>query len=250
MSQNARERIIVALDVASAEEAAELILKLRDHVGMFKVGLELLNSCGIGVVKTLRELGGKIFLDVKFNDIPNTVAGASRAVTKLGISMFNVHALAGLETMAAALEASSQEAKIHGVERPLLLGVSILTSIDQKIMNQQLRIPGSVEAEVVHLAALIEQAGLDGIISSPQEIAPIRALSDRLIIVTPGVRPSWAAANDQKRTMSPSEAIRAGASYIVIGRPITKPPANIGGPVDAAELIAAEIEAAFKKVEM
>jgi orotidine-5'-phosphate decarboxylase len=248
MTKLAKERIIVALDVAVESEAVELVTKLREHVGLFKIGLELLNSEGIRIVHRITDLGGKIFLDGKFNDIPNTVAGASRAVTRLGVKMFNVHAMGGFEMMKLSLQAAKEEASRLGTEQPIILGVTILTSVDQVTMNQELRIPGDVETQVVHLAKLAEKAGLDGVIASPHEIeAILRSVSREMLIVTPGVRPSWAAAQDQKRIMTPAEAILKGASYLVIGRPITIPPTKIGTPIDAAKLIAEEIAGALAK---
>ena len=246
--EQAKQRIIVALDVDTRDEAMKLVNNLRDHVGLFKVGLELLSSEGIGIVREIVGLGGSVFLDGKFKDIPNTVAGASRAVTRLGVNMFNVHTMGGLEMMKAAAKASHEEAARLGITRPLVLGVTILTSIDKVMLNQQLCIPGEVETQVVHLATLAEEAGLDGVIASPQEAeAILNRVSSHMIIVTPGVRPVWAATGDQKRVMTPSEAIARGAAYLVIGRPITKPPAEIGTSVNAAEKIAEEIATALER---
>lgn len=243
---SAREKIIVALDVSSRKEAVELVTKLGEHVGMFKVGLELLNSEGPDIVRIVNQLGARVFFDGKFNDIPNTVAGASRAVTRLGVSMFNVHTLGGVEMMKAAHNASAEESSRLGVDRPLVLGVTVLTSINQITMNQQLAIPGDIQGQVAHLASMANEAGLDGVIASPNEIEVICAKVPReMIIVTPGVRPSWASAQDQKRIMTPREAILKGATYVVIGRPITKPPAEIGTPVDAARRIGEEIQNAL-----
>ncbi|MCL0070527.1 orotidine-5'-phosphate decarboxylase [Dehalococcoidia bacterium] len=248
MLDSTHERIIVALDVPTELEALELVRTLKGHVGLFKIGLELLTWEGVGIVQKVAELGGKVFYDGKFNDIPNTVAGASRGVTRLAVRMFNVHAMGGVEMMKLALEAATEEARKLQVERPLVLGVTILTSIDQATMKEQLQIPGDIESQVVHLTKLAEKAGLDGVIASPQEIIAIRSHASRqILIVTPGVRPSWAATQDQKRIMTPGEAIKNGASYVVIGRPITKPPAQIGTPVDAARRVAEEIAAALAK---
>ena len=242
MELPAKQRIIVALDVATETEAIELVHELREHVGLFKVGLELINSAGIGVVRRITELGGRVFLDGKFKDIPNTVAGASRGATGLAVTMFNVHAMGGLEMMKAAVKACEEETAKLQIQRPMVLGVTMLTSIDQAVMNHELRIPGDIETQVVHLARLAEKAGVDGIIASPHEIEAIRkCLSRPMLIVTPGIRPSWAVAQDQKRVMGPGEAILKGASYLVIGRPITKPPDEIGTPADAARRVAKEI---------
>jgi len=245
-----QQRIILALDVGSGEEALKLVHMLRGSVGFFKVGLELLNSASITIVQEITKLGGKVFLDGKFHDIPNTVAGASRAVTRSGVSMFNVHTMGGMEMMKFAAIAAEEESSKLEIERPAILGVTILTSVDQDILNQQLGITGDMEAQVVHLAELAEEAGLDGVIASPHEIEAIRKhVSKQMLVVTPGVRPTWAAAQDQKRIMTPGEAILRGASYLVIGRPITKPPAEIGTPVDAAKQVAEEIATALAKQE-
>ncbi len=244
INPRAKECIIVALDVECEEEALDLVIALRDYVGFFKVGLELVNSVGYSVVQKIKDLGGQIFLDLKFMDIPNTVAGASRGAVRQGVKMFNVHTLGGLEMMKAAVNAVDLESSKFQSGRPLLLGVTILTSISQSIMNNDLRISGSIGGQVAHLASMASQAGLDGVIASPQEVEVIRNhVSNKMFIVTPGVRPVWAAANDQKRVMTPGEAIRAGASLVVIGRPITRPPGEIGTPVHAALLVLEEISA-------
>jgi len=242
MGALAKDRIIVALDVPTERAAVDLVIALRDHVGLFKVGLELLTSEGIQVVRKITDLGGNVFLDGKFNDIPNTVAGASRGATRMGIRMFNVHTMGGMDMMKAALKAAAAESSELEIQRPLILGVTLLTSIDQNILNAQLRIPGDIESQVVQLTRLAEEAGLDGVIASPKEIeAILRNVSRQMIIVTPGVRPVWASPQDQRRVMTPGEAIARGATYVVVGRPITKPPAEVGNPVDAVHRIADEI---------
>jgi orotidine-5'-phosphate decarboxylase len=247
----ARERIIVPLDVSTEKEAIELVLSLREHVGIFKIGLELLNSVGIDVVRKVVDLSGGVFFDGKFMDIPNTVAGASRAVARLGVRMLNVHAMGGVEMMRASAEASREEAQRHGITPPILLGVTVLTSIDQASLRDELKVPGSVEDHVVHLATMAAEAGLEGVIASPHEIEAIsKKVSGNLLVVTPGVRPAWAAATqDQKRVMTPGEAILKGASHVVIGRPITRPPAEIGSPVEATKLVIEEINVALRRRE-
>ncbi len=246
----ARGKIILAIDVPSEKEALSMVEKLREHVGLFKVGLELLSSAGPEIVRRIVEAGGEVFLDGKFLDIPNTVAGASRAVTKLGVRMFNTHALGGSRMMQRAVEASAEEAAVMSRERPMVLAVTILTSIDQAAMSRDLRIPGSVGDQVGHLARLAFSAGLDGVIASPQEARELRHdLPDTMAIVTPGVRPSWASSGDQKRITTPGEAVRNGASYLVIGRPITDPPTEIGDSVSAARAISDEIGIALENME-
>lgn len=243
MIANARERVIVALDTDNEREALSLVEALRDQVKIFKVGLELLCSAGIGIVPRITALGADVFLDGKFMDIPNTVAGASRSASKVGVRMFNVHCLSGIEAMRAAVEATHSSNP-----RPLVLGVTILTSIDQAKLNKELGIAGDLDYQVVRLAQLALAAGLDGVIASPQETTAIRkAVSKDMLIVTPGVRPLWASLDDQRRTTTPGEAIRNGASYIVVGRPITRPPANVASPTIAAQLILDEVESELSK---
>jgi len=265
MKTEARDRIIVALDVDSLDKALSLVKELHPYVGYFKVGLELLTSEGAPkVVRAIKEAGGKVFYDGKFKDIPNTIAGASRAVTRLGVDMFNVHCLGGRAMMKAALQAAEEVSKTQGILRPTLLGVTILTSLNYDDLVElgifdELNIADPeelakikrerLESLVAHnLAWLAQECGLDGVIASPQEIQAIRDYCQpEFQIVTPGVRPIWAAVGDQKRVMTPGEAIKAGATYLVIGRPITQPPPAIGGPAEAAKKIAEEIEEEIEK---
>ena len=221
MSKN---KIILPLDVDTTAKATELVKLLKDDVGAFKVGLELVNSAGLGIFEQVREAGaGRIFYDCKFHDIPNTVAGASRAVVRLGVWMFNVHCAGGFAMMKAAKDAAVEESAKLGTPCPLVIGVTVLTSIDQAVLNDEMRVPGAVADHVIHLAKLAREAGLDGVVASPHEIEPIRsACGPDFLIITPGVRPAGADIGDQKRVMTPSEAVRKGADYLVIGRPITK----------------------------
>lgn len=258
-----KDRIIAALDVSSAYDAEILLQEIREHIGCAKVGLELLTAEGAPhVVQTMRAFGARVFYDGKFMDIPNTVAAAVRAVTKLGVDMLNVHCLGGPAMMKAAAEAAAREAEVLGIPRPKVLGVTILTSLndgDLRAMGVEARVgpddfsfklaeqdQADVEIIVTRLARLAKECGLDGVITSPQEIAAIRQeCGAGFLIVTPGVRPEWAATQDQKRVMTPGDAIRAGADYLVIGRPITKPPAEIGSPLDAVRNIVDEIAGAL-----
>ncbi|MBI2342561.1 MAG: orotidine-5'-phosphate decarboxylase, partial [Deltaproteobacteria bacterium] len=225
---NPKEKIIVALDAQTLGEASSLAGLIGPEVGALKVGLELLTSQGAPkVVSALSP--SRLFFDGKFKDIPNTVAGASRAVTRLGVWMFNVHALGGVAMMAAAKDAAAKTADELKTRRPLILGVTILTSIDAKALNEigfeHVRDAGELKKLVVRLSLLSKQAGLDGVVASPQEIKAIReTCGGDFLIVTPGIRPSWAGAADQKRIMTPREAVNDGADYLVIGRPITNPP--------------------------
>ncbi len=232
-------RIILPLDVDTPEKAVALVELLKDEVGAFKVGLELVNSAGFKIFGMIAQAGAKkIFYDGKFHDIPNTVAGASRAVARMGIWLYNVHCSGGVAMMRTAREAAGQEAERLGKEPPKVIGVTLLTSIDQRQLNEELRVPGALVYQVVEMAGLAREAGLDGVVASPYEIEHIRAACGKdFMIVTPGVRPLGSARGDQKRVMTPKEAIDHGADYLVIGRPITK----AQDPRAAARAISKEI---------
>ncbi|MCE5322211.1 orotidine-5'-phosphate decarboxylase [bacterium] len=235
-----KQKIIIPLDVDIPDKAVELVHKLSGEVGAFKVGLELINIAGPAIFDKIKSAGAdKVFYDCKLHDIPNTVAGASRAIAKRGLWLFNVHCAGGLDMMKAAKQASVESAEQAGVEPPKVIGVTILTSIDQCVLNDQMRVPGTVADQVVHFAKLAKEAGLDGVVASAHEIEKIRqACGDNFMIVTPGVRPAGGDVGDQKRVMTPGEAVRRGSDYLVIGRPIIK----AGDPVAAARAIADEIE--------
>jgi orotidine-5'-phosphate decarboxylase len=239
------ERIIVALDVPTETEALTLAASLKDHAGLFKVGLELLMSAGVGVVPRLTALGVGVFLDAKFHDIPNTVAQASRAATRLGAAMFTVHALGGSEMLRAAVEAAHEEASKLGCSTPLVLAVTILTSLDHSMLADELGIPRTMEDQVAALSRLALSSGVRGVVASPQEVACVLSSAPGMTVVTPGVRPAWAGADDQRRTATPGEAVRRGAGYVVVGRPITRPPRGVASPVEAATRVAREIEQAL-----
>lgn len=235
----AKDRLIVALDVDTVEKAEKLVAQLKDHVGMFKVGMELYNSVGPEILRRLHALGGKIFLDLKFHDIPNTVGQAAEVVTGHGVYMFNLHASGGQKMMRAALEKSSLKSRGMGITKPLIIAVTILTSMDQATLENEIGINKPIQEQVVTWAKLAQKSGLNGVVASPLEIKAIReACGDDFVIVTPGVRPTWAATNDQKRVMTPKEAVQSGATYLVVGRPITANPK----PADAAKRILEEME--------
>ena len=213
--------IIVALDLPSPQKALKLAGELAPVVGTFKVGKQLFVSGGPDVVRKLRATGAKVFLDLKLHDIPNTVAKAVIAATDLGVQMTTVHASGGTEMLAAAENAAHEQAAMLRAEAPLVLGVTVLTSMDDNNLAE-LGIAGSVQEQVLRLAKLATGAGLRGLVCSPREIEMLRAeLGGTVQLVTPGIRPEWSQANDQKRTMTPAEAIQAGANWLVIGRPIT-----------------------------
>ena len=237
----ASERIIVALDVDSEARAVELVGELRGHCGVFKVGLELLNAAGYGVLTKLRDAGAdKIFYDAKLHDIPNTVAGAMRGIAKMGAWCVTVHAAGGAEMLTAATEVAKTTAESEGIAPPKIFAVTLLTSIGPDALQNELRVSDSVAEYVAALAKMAYNSGCAGVIASPQEIAIVRAaVPDRnFLIITPGVRPAGSQTGDQARVMTPAAAIQSGADYLVIGRPIVAAP----NPAAAAQKIAAEME--------
>jgi len=217
------DRLVLALDVDDEREALELVSELKGSVGVFKVGHQLFTAYGPDIVRKIIGMGGRVFLDLKYHDIPNTVAKAAAEAVKLGVSIFNVHALGGLEMMRAAAESAKETAEKRNLPLPAVLAVTVLTSMDQKGLRRELKIVRSLSREVVHLARLARRAGMHGVVASPHEIRLLRrAIRGEFVILTPGVRPEWAAADDQKRVMTPGEAVTAGADYIVVGRPVLK----------------------------
>jgi orotidine-5'-phosphate decarboxylase len=238
-TDHVKDRLIVALDFSGRDRALVLVERLSGLVGMFKVGMQLFTAEGPRFVRELIEAGERVFLDLKFHDIPNTVAGAAQASAALGVSMFNVHALGGSEMMRAAIFATS---RCSG-ERPKVLAVTLLTSIDEPALSE-LGIAPDANSEVVRLAQLARDSGLDGVIASPREVKLIRerVAPERFIILTPGVRPKWAESGDQRRIATPADAMRDGADFIVIGRPITAS----SDPRSAAERVLEEIDKALR----
>lgn len=233
------KELIVPLDLPELKEATELVDQLSEHVNWFKIGNQLFTATGPAAIKMLKDRGKRVFLDLKFHDIPNTVARASEVVTTLGVDMFNVHASGGLEMMRSAVKAVEAKSAEIGISKPILLGVTVLTSIDEKQLYD-LGVERELSSQVVYLARHSKEAGLDGVVASPMELKLIRdAIGDDFVIVTPGVRPIWAAKDDQKRVMTPREAIDAGADMIVVGRPIRNAP----NPEEAAIAIIQEIDA-------
>ncbi len=234
-------KVLLPLDVDSAERAVTLARALQDEVAGFKIGLELFNVAGPEIFGRLREATRPdipIFYDCKFHDIPNTVAGASRAAAKHGLWMFNVHASGGKEMLRAAVQAAGEGADAAGAAKPLVIAVTVLTSIDQNMLHDQLGVVGkTLPEQVVTLAKSAQDSGCDGVVASPQEIALLRQVcGPDFVLVIPGVRPAGADLGDQKRVMTPGEAVRAGADYLVVGRPITAAP----DPVVAARAVNAE----------
>jgi len=232
-----KEKIIFALDVEHFREAQQWVNLLKDQVGIFKVGKQLFTHAGPKVVDMIRQKGQKVFLDLKFHDIPNTVAKAGEEATKLHVSMFNLHALGGSEMMKKTVETSKATAKSLGIPKPLILAVTILTSMDEEILKE-VGIHGPILEEVGRLAQLSLRAGVDGVVASPQEIGIIRQkCGEDFLIITPGIRLPTGKKDDQKRTLSPKEAVLAGANYLVIGRPIKE----AKDPLEAVQKIIEDI---------
>jgi orotidine-5'-phosphate decarboxylase len=214
--------IIVPLDVPTRDEALALTEKLAGSVGAFKIGKELFVSEGPSIVREIRATGANIFLDLKFHDIPNTVAGAVRAATRLDVQMVTIHTCGGTDMMVAAEIAAQQEATAQGQQPPLVLGVTVLTSMDAEDINE-VGTNGEVAPQVKRLAKLAATSGLRGLVCSPLEIEMLRAvLPPEVKLVTPGIRPATSDTQDQKRVMTPAQAMTAGADWLVIGRPITQ----------------------------
>ncbi len=232
-----KTQLIVALDVDTKEKALSLVEKLKAEVEIFKIGSELFTSCGPDIVTAVKENGCGIFLDLKFHDIPNTVAKAAARAVRLGVSILNVHALGGYDMMSKCAQAVATEAKALKIAKPKLIAVTVLTSMDENSLKK-IGINDTMEKQVLKLAKLAQDASLDGVVASPSEVKLIRTeMAEEFIIVTPGVRPEWAVANDQKRIATPKEAVLDGATYIVVGRPIVEAP----DPLAAAKRILEEM---------
>jgi len=221
--EDAHNRLIIALDYPDLAPALDVARLLLRQVTMFKVGLELFNVAGPAAVTSLRDLGAGVFYDSKFHDIPNTVAGAAAAAARLGVSMFNVHTLGGRTMMAAAKEAALGAAEEAGFTRPLVIGVTVVTSLGDDELQHELGIPAPAREAVLRLALQAKEAGLDGVVASAHEVADIKRLCGKdFLTVTPGIRPAGADRGDQARVATPGEAVRAGADYLVVGRPVTR----------------------------
>jgi len=212
--------ILVALDVPTADAAVELAAKLASVVGGFKIGSELFTAAGPDIVTRIRSTGAKVFLDLKFHDIPNTVSKAVASATRLDVQMLTIHTSGGAEMMRAAETSAQQTAQQRGAEAPLVLGVTVLTSTDANALSQ-VGVEPNVGRQVERLASLAVQSGLRGLVCSPLEIASLRQILPATVqLVTPGIRSGTEQKDDQKRTLSAKEAIAAGANWLVIGRPI------------------------------
>lgn len=239
---SAKERLILAVDTSTLEGARRIVDELSEYVGVFKVGLELLMNEGPQVLNLFQERQLNVFFDGKFLDIPNTVAKATEGVARAGVRMFTVHASGGSKMLRACADAATKGATEAGKSVPISLGVTVLTSMDQAMLTDELNVSKTVGEQVLSLAELCRKSGITGIVASAEEVQQLRtALGASMVLVTPGVRPTWAEANDQSRIVTPSDALRRGADYLVIGRPILAAPDR----KDAARRIIAEMEEAL-----
>jgi len=232
------EKLILALDVADCDYAVELVERFSSHIEIFKVGLELHTRAGSKIIDEIHKRGKKVFLDLKFHDIPTTVAKAGVAAVRQGVYMFNVHASGGLDMMMKCRDEVVNVCLRENIAKPRIIAVTVLTSMSQDVLRHEVGILHSLKTHVRHLAGLALKAGLDGVVASAQEAAMIRGHCGRgFLIVAPGIRPSWSSAHDQHRMTTPKHALREGADYLVMGRAIL----NSDNPLRAIELIRAEI---------
>ncbi|MCL6471610.1 MAG: orotidine-5'-phosphate decarboxylase [Firmicutes bacterium] len=240
LSLKSKERLIIALDVKSKEEVSSICSAIGDKAVFYKVGLQLFLAEGWDIIRLLKDYGAKVFLDLKLHDIPYQVAGACREIVRAGVDMLTVHTMGGSEMMKEAALAVKRESDRNNTLPPILLGVTVLTSLNQ-VGAGEIGIKYPIEEQVANLAVLARKSGMDGVVASPQEVATIRkAVGKEFVVVTPGIRSSTDATNDQKRIMSAYDAIRAGSNYLVVGRPIVK----ADDPAAAAAKIVSEIEKA------
>lgn len=222
INKSIKDKIVLALDVDTLEEAKELILELKDYVGVFKVGLQLYTQNGNEIIDFMTEQGLEFFLDVKLLDIPNTVAKASENIVKRGASFFNIHTLGGAEMMKQSVQSAKARAKKLGVKEPLILGVTVLTSISDDVLKNELGIDQKSNDYVLKLAKLAKDSGLSGVVASTWEARKIKELCGKdFKVLCPGIRPEWSLKNDQKRAATPNVAIKEGADFLVIGRVVT-----------------------------
>lgn len=234
----AKQRLIFALDVASFDEVKKYVSLLADEVGLFKVGKQLFLHGGPQVVRLIHEQGGQVFLDLKFHDIPRTVAKASVEATRLGVRMFNLHASGSLEMMRFTVREVGKVCRAENLRRPKILAVTVLTSLSKDDLKRTGVVTG-VENQVVRLAKLAKEAGMDGVVASPLEVTRIRReCGKNFLLVVPGVRARGESWDDQKRVLTPQEAISAGADYLVVGKPIR----DAKDPREAARQIVQEME--------
>lgn len=242
--KSARDKLVLPLDVNTMEEARELVKELKDHVGVFKVGLQLFTSVGPDIIKMIQDEGREIFFDGKFHDIPNTVAKASANLVKHGVTFFNIHITGGSKMISTCLKLSRETARSYGLPKPTVLGVTLLTSFGQRTLTEELLINLNIDDYVTQLAKVAKKSGLDGIIASATDVPKIKKdCGEDFIILCPAIRPTWSVVNDQIRVVTPRDAIRAGVDYLVVGRPIT----SAKDRVSAAQLVLDEMQEAMEE---
>lgn len=240
--KEAKERIVLALDVDELNEAEKLVVELKDYVGFFKVGLQLFTSYGFEAIKMIKKNGGKVYCDLKFHDIPHVISHACSNLIKHDIDFFNLHLQGGSKMICQAVKTSKETAKTLGIEPPTVLGVGLLSSFGQRTLTEELCVEKTVEDYIITLAKTAKNCGLNGIIAGASETKNIRnIIGDDFIVLCPATRPTWAAVNDQVRVDTPTEAIKAGVDYMVIGRPIT----DAENRISAINLIIDEINLAL-----
>lgn len=239
INEKIRQKLVLALDVEDINEAKKLVDELSPYIGTFKVGLQLFCGYGLEIVNYIKEKNADFFLDVKLHDIPNTVEKASYNVIKNGANFFNVHATGGIEMMRAAKKGALAASEKYGKKKPIVLAVTVLTSINQETLENELSNKKSVEDFVIQLAKNAKIAGLDGVVASAKELKAIKKeLGNDFLVLTPGIRPKWSLKDDQKRVATPSSAIKDGADFIVLGRAVTK----AENKIEAIKKIYEEIE--------
>lgn len=240
--KTAKERIILALDVDDLNEAEKLVVELKDYVGYFKVGLQLFTSYGLSAIKMIRNHGAKVYCDLKFHDIPNTVSHACSNLMKHNINFFNLHLQGGSKMVSQVVKTAKETAKALNIDPPTILGISLLSSFGQRTLTEELCVGKNIEDYIMQLAKVAKDNGLDGIVAGASESKKIREeFGEDFIILCPATRPTWAAVNDQVRVDTPTEAINAGVDYLVIGRPIT----GAEDKIAAVNLIIDEINSAL-----
>ncbi len=240
---SAKDKLILSLDVIDVDKLTRIIRDLKDYVSIFKIGMCLYTSVGPRIIDIIQGEGGTVYFDGKFNDIPNTVARASEALIDKGVNFFSIHTTGGSKMIKTCVEASKKRAQELSMPEPRILGVTILTSLGQKTVNEEIGIPGHVCDYTLRLTRLAKDSGLSGVVISGCEAKEVRKrVNNNFIILTPAIRPTWAQINDQLRVLTPREAIEAGSDYLVVGRPITMAKDHIS----AIKLVVDEIEEAIE----
>lgn len=240
--KTSKDRIVLALDVDTIEEVEEIVKELKDYVGFFKVGLQLIASTGFDSIDIIKNNGGKVFFDSKFHDIPNTVAKASVNLLRKGVDFFNVHIQGGSKMISSTVKLTREFAKRNNIEQPTILGVTLLSSFGQKTLTEELNVNLNIDEYVANLTKIAINSGINGVVASSIEAKEIRkTLNDDFIIMCPAVRPTWSCVNDQIRVLTPKTAINYGVDYLIVGRPVICAENRIA----AVNLIIDEIEDAL-----